>query len=71
VTKEAVYLYIREGSLKQLLSLDLRFVEDAKPDSLWQLAILVGVLERVRMKARFVSYQAPTYFGLLCASFER
>lgn len=35
------------------------------------IAILVGVLERVRMRARFVSYQAPTYFGLLCASFER
>jgi aromatic ring-opening dioxygenase LigB subunit len=68
---ELVIKAVKEGDLKQLLSLDSQFVEDAKPDSLWQMAILVGVLERVRMKARFVSYQAPTYFGLLCASFER
>ena len=68
---ELVIKAIKENSLKGLLSLDSRFVEDAKPDSLWQLAILVGVLEKVKMKSRFVSYQAPTYFGLLCASFER
>lgn len=68
---EMVIKAVKESNLKQLLTLDSQFVEDAKPDSLWQIAILVGVLERVRMKARFVSYQAPTYFGLLCASFER
>jgi aromatic ring-opening dioxygenase LigB subunit len=68
---ELVVKAVKEDNLKQLLTLDSQFVEDAKPDSLWQMAILVGVLERVRMKARFVSYQAPTYFGLLCASFER
>jgi len=68
---ELVIKAVKEDNLKQLLTLDPQFVEDAKPDSLWQMAILAGVLERVRMKARFVSYQAPTYFGLLCASFER
>jgi len=68
---ELVIKAVKEDSLKQLLTLDSQFVEDAKPDSLWQMAMLAGVLERVRMKARFVSYQAPTYFGLLCASFER
>jgi aromatic ring-opening dioxygenase LigB subunit len=68
---ELVVKAVKENNLRQLLGLDSGFVEDAKPDSLWQLAILVGVLERVKMRARFVSYQAPTYFGLLCASFER
>jgi aromatic ring-opening dioxygenase LigB subunit len=68
---ELVIKAVKEGGLERLLSLDQRFVEDAKPDSLWQLAMLVGVLKRVSMKGRFVSYQAPTYFGLLCASFER
>jgi aromatic ring-opening dioxygenase LigB subunit len=68
---ELVVKAVKENDLKGLLSLDSGFVEDAKPDSLWQLAILVGLLERVKMKAKFVSYQAPTYFGLLCASFER
>jgi aromatic ring-opening dioxygenase LigB subunit len=67
---ELVVRAIRENNLKQILSLDLQFVENAKPDSLWQIAILEGVLEHVPMKARFVSYQAPTYFGLICADFE-
>jgi aromatic ring-opening dioxygenase LigB subunit len=68
---ELVINAIKQSNLKQLLTLDSQFVEDAKPDSLWQIAILAGILERVRMNARFISYQAPTYFGLLCASFER
>jgi aromatic ring-opening dioxygenase LigB subunit len=67
---ELVIKAIKENNLKQILTLDPQFVEDAKPDSLWQIAILEGVLERVPMKARFVSYQAPTYFGLMCADFE-
>jgi len=62
---------IEEDNLKQLLQLDPKFIEDAKPDSLWQIAILIGVLEYVPMKGRFISYQAPTYFGLLCADFEK
>lgn len=67
---ELVIKAIKENSLKQILTLDPQFVEDAKPDSLWQIAILEGVLEYVPLKARFISYQAPTYFGLLCADFE-
>jgi aromatic ring-opening dioxygenase LigB subunit len=61
---------IKENKLNQILTLDQQFVENAKPDSLWQIAILEGVLERSPMKSRFISYQVPTYFGLLCADFE-
>jgi len=61
---------IKGADLKQLLELDRGFVEDAKPDSLWQMAILIGVLERIPMKGRFVSYQVPTYYGMLCADFS-
>lgn len=68
---ELVVKAVKENNLKQLLTLDPQFVEDAKPDSLWQIAMLTGVLEQMPMKARFVSYQAPTYFGLLCADFEK
>jgi aromatic ring-opening dioxygenase LigB subunit len=60
---------IRQNNLKRILELDAQFVENAKPDSLWQMAILIGILEQVPMKARFVSYQAPTYYGMLCADF--
>ena len=68
---ESMIEVVRENNLKQLLTLDPQFVEDAKPDSLWQIAILTGVLAKVPMKGRFISYQAPTYFGMLCADFEK
>ncbi len=60
---------IRQNKLKRLLRLDPKLVENAKPDSIWQLAILIGVLDQVPMKGKFVSYQAPTYFGMLCAAY--
>mgnify|MGYP005831457321 CR=1 FL=1 len=62
---------VKENNLKRLLTLDPKFVEDAKPDSLWQIAMLTGVLDGVPMQARFISYQTPTYFGMLCADFKR
>jgi aromatic ring-opening dioxygenase LigB subunit len=58
---------VLKGDLESLLSLSPQFVEDAKPDSLWQLAMLQGILERVEMTGRLLSYQVPTYFGMLCA----
>jgi aromatic ring-opening dioxygenase LigB subunit len=64
---EMVKQAVLENNLAPLLSLSPQFVEDAKPDSLWQLAMLQGVLERIPMESRFLSYQRPTYFGLLCA----
>jgi aromatic ring-opening dioxygenase LigB subunit len=60
---------ISEGNLKPLLDLPQQFIEDAKPDSIWQLAILHGILERVQMRGRLLSYQVPTYYGMLCAAY--
>jgi aromatic ring-opening dioxygenase LigB subunit len=67
---ELVAKAVKENNLKQLLSLTPEFIEEAKPDSLWQIAILEGILETLKLNAKFISYEAPTYFGLLCASFE-
>lgn len=61
---------VKKNRLEQLLQLKQEFIEEAKPDSLWQIAILIGVLNSISMKARFVSYQVPTYYGMLCADFE-
>ncbi len=60
---------IVENDLDPLFKLPQGFVANAKPDSLWQLAILHGVLMRVPMTAQLLSYQTPTYFGLLCAAY--
>jgi aromatic ring-opening dioxygenase LigB subunit len=66
---EIVRQAVLKNDLTPLLSLPPQFVEDAKPDSLWQLAMLQGVLECIPMESRLLSYQRPTYFGLLCAAY--
>lgn len=61
---------IKQNRLEDALKLDEQLIENAKPDSIWQLAILVGILKKVPMQAEFLSYQAPTYFGMLCAAYS-
>jgi aromatic ring-opening dioxygenase LigB subunit len=58
---------ISGGDIRSLLELDPRFIENARPDSIWQLAMLEGVLSEVPMKPTLFSYQVPTYFGMICA----
>jgi len=61
---------IRSGRLRSIMSMEPEFVEGAKPDSLWQMTMLAGVLSVVPMKGELLSYQVPTYYGMLCASFQ-
>jgi aromatic ring-opening dioxygenase LigB subunit len=61
---------IRQNKLKTIMSLSPRFVEDAKPDSLWQMTMLAGVTDVVPSRSNLLSYQAPTYYGIACAEFE-
>jgi aromatic ring-opening dioxygenase LigB subunit len=46
-------------------------VNAAKPDSLWQMSVLAGIADKIKLKAEIVSYDVPTYFGMICASFQR
>jgi len=62
---------VRTGNLDSLMQMDADFVSGAKPDSLWQIAMLAGALSMVTMKGELVSYQVPTYYGMLCASYQR
>ena len=62
---------IRENQIGRIMGLKADFVESAKPDSLWQMAMLAGVADRIRLQAELISYEAPTYFGMICASFRR
>ncbi len=60
---------VREGSLERLLSVDLEFAERAKVDGLWQCAMLAGALRHTPMRGELLSYEAPTYFGMLVAAY--
>ena len=55
----------RLGALAELESI----VEDAKADSLWQMAVLDGALGDA-FAVELLSYERPTYFGMLCAACE-
>jgi len=62
---------IERDDIDSIKRLSSKFVEAAKPDSLWQMAILAGVSERIPLTPRLYSYQVPTYFGMICAGFQR
>jgi len=62
---------VRGGRLKSIMRFPRSLIDAAKPDSLWQMTMLAGVLDEIPMKGELFSYQVPTYFGMLCAGYER
>ncbi|HEV2226654.1 MAG TPA: hypothetical protein VGR56_07615 [Nitrososphaerales archaeon] len=61
---------IQHQKLESIMSMGADLVEAAKPDSLWQMAILAGALAVVPMRGELISYQVPTYYGMLCAGYH-
>jgi aromatic ring-opening dioxygenase LigB subunit len=59
---------VKDNRLAALLDLDTSFVDAAKADSWWQMLMLHGALGD-GWRADFLSYEASTYFGMLCAAF--
>lgn len=62
---------VRDGSLDRLLATDLDFADRAKVDGLWQAVMLAGALKHTPMRGELLSYEAPSYFGMLVAAYER
>ena len=58
--------------LDRLVHIDPELVEGAKADSWWQLLILRGVVGEADngLHGTVISYEAPTYFGMLTAAYE-
>ena len=65
---ERIVELVRENRLADALALEA-IVDAAKADSLWQLAILHGALGGA-FRGELLSYECPTYFGMLCAAYE-
>jgi aromatic ring-opening dioxygenase LigB subunit len=59
---------VRENRLADAAKLE-PIVDAASADSLWQLALLHGALGD-GFEAELLSYERPTYFGMLCAAFD-
>lgn len=64
---EQVVELIRANQLEKLADFDAAFIEAAKPDGIWQSLILAGAIPPEARHVEFISYEAPTYFGLICA----
>jgi aromatic ring-opening dioxygenase LigB subunit len=67
----AVLNVLRRNQVGEVMAIKPDLVEAAKPDSLWQMAILAGIADKVKLKAQLLSYDVPTYFGMICANFIR
>lgn len=66
---ERVVSILRDAHLGALRDLDPALVEAAKPDSWWQMLMLLGAIGET-WRPRLLSYEVPTYYGMLCAVFE-
>jgi len=59
---------VKENRLDELVGIDPALVERAAADSWWQLLMLHGALGD-DWRSELLSYEAPTYYGMLCAAF--
>jgi aromatic ring-opening dioxygenase LigB subunit len=62
---------VRNNSLAHFLTLDREWLSRAKPDAFGQLLMLHGMLADTDFQGEVMSYEVPTYFGMLCAAYER
>jgi aromatic ring-opening dioxygenase LigB subunit len=65
---EQIVELVRTNRLEELVGRDAGFAVAAKADSFWQLLMLHGAIGD-RFDAELLSYEAPTYFGMLTAGF--
>ena len=61
---------IRANDPGRLIDLDEDLVQHGAIDGLWQTLMLAGIMESVPMTGELLSYEAPTYYGMLVAAFE-
>ncbi len=69
VFDELVAARVRDGRLGELADIDPALIAAAMPDSWWQLLMLAGAIGDA-WRPELLSYEAPTYYGMLCAAFE-
>lgn len=67
----AVQQAIDAQDLGRLLHFDLDWVTRASTDAFGQILNLHGAIEGTGMRGALLSYEVPTYFGMLCAAYHR
>jgi aromatic ring-opening dioxygenase LigB subunit len=67
---ELIQELVAGNRLGELVDVDPAWATAAKADSFWQLLMLHGAIGDA-FEVELLSYEAPTYFGMLTASFTR
>lgn len=67
---EQVVALVKNDDLAGLLRMDPTLPAEGKADSYWQMLMLHGALGG-KWAGELLSYEAPTYFGMLCAAYRR
>jgi aromatic ring-opening dioxygenase LigB subunit len=62
---------VRRNNLAEMLDWESEWIDCAMTDSYWQTLMLHGALAHTPMRPALLSYEAPTYFGMACAAFQR
>ena len=70
VFDDRVVEIVKANRLSDLVDLDPDLVRAAAADSWWQMLMLAGAIENKGWKGEFLSYEHPTYFGMLCAAYH-
>jgi aromatic ring-opening dioxygenase LigB subunit len=71
VVDQMVVDALKESDPGRLIDLPEEKVQNAAIDGLWQTLMLAGAMEFVPMTGEVLSYEAPAYYGMIVASFER
>ena len=66
---DQIVALVKANRLSALREMDPAFPVQAKADSYWQMLMLNGAIGDA-WDAEFLSYEHPTYFGMLCAAFS-
>lgn len=61
---------VKAQDLARLLSFDLDWLKRASTDSYGQILNLHGAIARLNFKGELLSYEVPTYFGMMCVAYE-
>jgi aromatic ring-opening dioxygenase LigB subunit len=61
---------VKAQDLARLLSFDLDWLKRASTDSYGQVLNLHGAIEGLNFKGELLSYEVPTYFGMMCVAYE-
>ena len=61
---------LKDNDPLRLVDLPEDLVYDVAVDGLWQTVMLAGAMQHTPMRGEVLSYEAPTYYGMLVAAFE-